>query len=165
MKKIFYSKLWGLMLPIVLQNLMLALVAVADAFMLGGMDQNYMSAVSLATQIQFIWSGVRSMTWRSTESLVQAVIPYLICTALPSVCGASQSHWQLQEHITSTGRLWSFMPVPASMKSANCPGCFTISGSISGWRTWHIEKMFIKKILLILYQKDFFCGNQASSIV
>ncbi len=39
---------------------------------------------------------------------------------------------QLQEHITSTGRLWSFMPVPASMKSANCPGCFTISGSISG---------------------------------
>ena len=54
MKKIFYSKLWGLMLPIVLQNLMLALVAVADAFMLGGMDQNYMSAVSLATQIQFI---------------------------------------------------------------------------------------------------------------
>lgn len=54
MKKIFYSKLWGLMLPIVLQNLMLALVAVADAFMLGRMDQNYMSAVSLATQIQFI---------------------------------------------------------------------------------------------------------------
>lgn len=52
--KIFYNKLWGLMLPIVLQNLMLALVAVADAFMLGGMDQNYMSAVSLATQIQFI---------------------------------------------------------------------------------------------------------------
>ena len=32
MKKIFYSQLWGLMLPIVLQNLMLALVAVADAF-------------------------------------------------------------------------------------------------------------------------------------
>ena len=52
--KAFYQKLWGLMIPIVLQNLMLALVAVADAFMLGGMDQNYMSAVSLATQIQFI---------------------------------------------------------------------------------------------------------------
>ena len=32
MKKIFYNKLWGLMLPIVLQNLMLSLVAVADAF-------------------------------------------------------------------------------------------------------------------------------------
>ena len=48
--KAFYQKLWGLMIPIVLQNLMLALVAVADAFMLGGMDQNYMSAVSLATQ-------------------------------------------------------------------------------------------------------------------
>ena len=53
-KIIFYKKLLGLMLPMMLQNLMLALVAVADAFMLGGMDQNYMSAVSLATQIQFI---------------------------------------------------------------------------------------------------------------
>lgn len=52
--KTFYKKLWMLMLPIMLQNLMLALVAVADAFMLGGLDQNYMSAVSLATQIQFI---------------------------------------------------------------------------------------------------------------
>lgn len=51
---VFYKKLWNLMIPIVLQNLMLALVAVADAFMLGGLDQNYMSAVSLATQIQFI---------------------------------------------------------------------------------------------------------------
>ena len=35
----FYKKLWSLMVPIVLQNLMLAMVAVADAFMLGGMDQ------------------------------------------------------------------------------------------------------------------------------
>ena len=51
---IFYNNLLGLMLLMMLQNLMLALVAVADAFMLGGMDQNYMSAVSLATQIQFI---------------------------------------------------------------------------------------------------------------
>ena len=38
----------------VLGYVLLALVAVADAFMLGGLDQNYMSAVSLATQIQFI---------------------------------------------------------------------------------------------------------------
>jgi len=50
----FYKKLWTLMVPIMVQNLMLALVAVADAFMLGGLDQNYMSAVSLATQISFV---------------------------------------------------------------------------------------------------------------
>ena len=55
----FYKKLWSLMVPIVLQNLMLAMVAVADAFMLGGMDQNYMSAVSLATQLQCLkFSGI-----------------------------------------------------------------------------------------------------------
>ena len=46
MKKIFYNKLWGLMLPIVLQNLMLALVAVADAFI-----QCVVKPLTLATRI------------------------------------------------------------------------------------------------------------------
>ena len=50
----FYEKLMKLMIPIVLQNLLIASVAVADAIMLGGVEQNSMSAVSLATQIQFI---------------------------------------------------------------------------------------------------------------
>lgn len=52
--KIFYQKLIKLALPITFQALMLALVAAADAFMLGSVRQNFMSAVSLATQIQFI---------------------------------------------------------------------------------------------------------------
>ena len=43
-----------LALPIAFQYLMLALVAVADAFMLGVIDADKMSAVSLATQYQFI---------------------------------------------------------------------------------------------------------------
>lgn len=50
----FIKKLFRLTFPIVFQSLMLALVAAADAFMLGSVDQNSMSAVSLATQIQFI---------------------------------------------------------------------------------------------------------------
>ena len=58
--KEFYPKLWNLALPIALQNLMLALVAAADALMLGRVDQNTMSAVSLATQIQFIQNMVLS---------------------------------------------------------------------------------------------------------
>ena len=52
--KIFCRKLYQLTAPIALQSLMLASVAAADAFMLGSVDQNSMSAVSLATQIQFI---------------------------------------------------------------------------------------------------------------
>lgn len=52
--KVFYQKLMKIALPIALQNLMLALVAAADAFMLGRLEQNAMSAVSLATQIQFV---------------------------------------------------------------------------------------------------------------
>lgn len=52
--KHFNRQLVHLALPIVIQSLMLALVAAADAFMLGGVDQNSMAAVSLASQIQFI---------------------------------------------------------------------------------------------------------------
>lgn len=52
--KIFYGKLFSLTFPIALQSLMLAAVAAADAFMLGHVEQNSMSAVSLASQIQFV---------------------------------------------------------------------------------------------------------------
>lgn len=53
-KRIFYRKLWGLVFPIAIQNLMTALVSASDAFMLGFVSQTSLSAVSLATQIQFI---------------------------------------------------------------------------------------------------------------
>lgn len=51
---VFNQKLLSLAFPITLQNLMLALVAAADAVMLGKVSQNAMAAVSLATQIQFV---------------------------------------------------------------------------------------------------------------
>ena len=50
----FYRRLLVVALPVGLQNLMLAMVAAADAVMLGKLDQNSMAAVSLATQVQFI---------------------------------------------------------------------------------------------------------------
>lgn len=52
--RVFNRKLLALAFPITLQNLMLALVAAADAVMLGRVSQNAMAAVSLATQIQFV---------------------------------------------------------------------------------------------------------------
>ena len=52
--KEFYGKLRKLTLPIAFQSLMLASVAAADALMLGRVSQNQMTAVSLATQIQFV---------------------------------------------------------------------------------------------------------------
>lgn len=52
--KEFYKRLLELTLPITFQKVMLASVAVADALMLGNVEQNAMSAVSLATQIQFV---------------------------------------------------------------------------------------------------------------
>lgn len=52
--KSFLKKLFRITLPVSLQNLMLAAVAACDAIMLGRVDQNAMSAVSLAGQIQFV---------------------------------------------------------------------------------------------------------------
>ena len=53
-KKEFYKKLWQLSIPIMFRSLMLALVAAGDALMLGRVAQEQMTAVSLATQIQFV---------------------------------------------------------------------------------------------------------------
>lgn len=52
--KEFGKKLRALMIPIALQNLMLAAVSAGDSAMLGFVDENAMSAVSLAGNIQFI---------------------------------------------------------------------------------------------------------------
>ena len=50
----FNRKLKKLTLPIAFQSLMLAAVAAGDALMLGRVAQDQMTAVSLATQIQFV---------------------------------------------------------------------------------------------------------------
>ena len=60
MDKTFYDKLIKLTVPATVQSLMLALVAVADALMLGSVEQNAMAAVTLATQIQFIQNMILS---------------------------------------------------------------------------------------------------------
>ena len=52
--KAFYNRLTQIAAPIALQSLMLALVAACDALMLGRVAQEQMTAVSLATQIQFV---------------------------------------------------------------------------------------------------------------
>lgn len=53
-KRMFYGKLFTLVLPIAVQNLMTALVSASDAWMLGLQSQNSLSAVSLAAQVQFV---------------------------------------------------------------------------------------------------------------
>lgn len=52
----FYRRLFSLVLPMAAQNLLNALVSASDALMLGFLDQNSLSAVSLAGQIQFVFS-------------------------------------------------------------------------------------------------------------
>lgn len=52
--KEFNRKLATLVLPITLQQLMLAVVSASDAIMLNFISQDKMSAVSLATQVTFV---------------------------------------------------------------------------------------------------------------
>ncbi len=54
--RLFWKKLCALVLPIALQQLMLAVVSASDAVMLNLISQDRMSAVSLATQVSFIQS-------------------------------------------------------------------------------------------------------------
>lgn len=55
-KATFNRKLLTLVLPIAFQQLVLALVSTSDAVMLGFLNQDSLSAVSLAGQIQFVYS-------------------------------------------------------------------------------------------------------------
>lgn len=50
----FYSQLWKIVFPVALQNLLSSVVSASDALMLGALDQQSLSAISLATQIQFV---------------------------------------------------------------------------------------------------------------
>lgn len=52
----FYKQLCSLVLPIAFQQFMLSAVSASDAVMLGKLSQDSMSAVSLAGQVQFVFS-------------------------------------------------------------------------------------------------------------
>ena len=52
----FVNKIFKLAIPITAQQFMLALVSACDAFMLGGLNQDALSAVSLASQITFVFN-------------------------------------------------------------------------------------------------------------
>lgn len=67
--KTFIKALLNHALPICLQMIMFASVSAADAFMLGGIEQNSMAAVSLASQIQFVQNLVLSGTISTTALL------------------------------------------------------------------------------------------------
>ena len=55
-KKEFYRKLLSLVLPIAFQQLMLTIVSASDALMVGAIGQALLSAVSLASQITFVYN-------------------------------------------------------------------------------------------------------------
>lgn len=54
--KEFYKKLLSLVLPITFQQLMLTVVSASDALMVGAIGQDLLSAVSLASQVTFVYN-------------------------------------------------------------------------------------------------------------
>ncbi|MCR5273225.1 MAG: MATE family efflux transporter [Lachnospiraceae bacterium] len=55
-KKEFRGALLAIVIPVALQNLLSAVVSASDALMLGVLDQESLSSISLATQINFVMS-------------------------------------------------------------------------------------------------------------
>jgi len=55
-KKGFYKKLFAMVIPLAFQNFMSAAVSASDAIMLGFLEQDALSAVSLAGQITFVFN-------------------------------------------------------------------------------------------------------------
>lgn len=55
-KNSFYKQLRSLVIPIAFQQFMLAAVSASDAVMLSLLNQEFMAAVSLASQVQFVFS-------------------------------------------------------------------------------------------------------------
>ena len=102
----FYRQLNALVFPIMIQSFMLALVSATDAAMLGIVDQESLSAVSLAGQVQFVLSLfvtgiaagagiIAAQYWgKGDPASIEQVIPValranLICGALFTLCAFS----------------------------------------------------------------------------
>lgn len=104
----FWRRLARLALPISLQALLVAMVAVSDAAMLGRVDQDAMAAVSLATQIQFL----------------QNMIVFAVTSALSLLCA---QYWGKGDRL-SVGRLFriglrtvGFFSLTVAMLCMACP--------------------------------------------
>ena len=113
----FRKKLLHLMIPISLQQLMMALVNASDAFMLGFVSQDALSAVSLAGQIQFVYSlflfaitagvsifaaqywGIRNK--RAVEKTLGIGLAFSVLLSLPFTIGATFFPEQLMRAFAS----------------------------------------------------------------
>lgn len=95
-KKEFRTKIISLVLPIAFQQFMLAVVSASDAVMLGALNQDAMSAVSLAGQIQFVFNlFLAAMTvgtsmfaaqyWgKGDKSAIERLTAVVYCITLPA---------------------------------------------------------------------------------
>lgn len=65
----FYRRLFAMVLPLAFQNLMSALVSASDALMLGVLEQDALSAVSLAGQVTFVFTICITILMQGTTML------------------------------------------------------------------------------------------------
>lgn len=95
LEKTFRKKLIKLVLPITLQKFFYALIPVSDAVMLVALNQDAMSAVSLATQVQFVLqlfifaitsgeSMLAAQFWgKKDKTSVESILAYCVKLTLP----------------------------------------------------------------------------------
>lgn len=116
-----YKKLFGIVTPIALQYLTASLVTASDAFMLGFLDQDSLSASSLAGQIAFVFSlfygafifgltVLASQYWgkgdsRTTEEVLAITMRYSLLVGIVFTLGTALLPRQIMGIFTSDAKL------------------------------------------------------------
>lgn len=119
--KSLYKKMFGIVTPIALQYLTASLVTASDAFMLGFLDQDSLSASSLAGQIAFVFSlfygafvfgltVLASQYWgkgdsRTTEEVLAITMRYSLLVGIVFTLGTALLPRQIMHIFTSDTKL------------------------------------------------------------
>lgn len=123
-KRLFYRKLWGLVLPITIQNLMTALVSASDAFMLGFVSQTSLSAVSLATQAREY--GDRFFKLAVFTGVVSGIILLAVSPVLQIFTGSLSA--QAHSYLKNMMYICTYYMVGKSVNATVIAGVFCAGG-------------------------------------
>ena len=123
MDRSLYKKLFSIVTPIAFQYLMSSLVSASDAFMLGFLDQDSLSASSLAGQIAFVFSlfygaftfgltVLAAQYWgkgdkKTTEEVLAITMRYILLVGIVFTAAAAVFPQQLMRLFTSDPSLIS----------------------------------------------------------
>ena len=157
-QKIFYRKLKTLAIPMAIQQLMTTLVSVSDAVMLGILSRDALSAVSLAGQVQFVYSLFLFAAMQGVSIFAAQYWSNGNYTAVEKILGIGLKMSVLLSLSFTIGAI--FLPVPFMHIFAS--DRFGSRLSSCGWHPLFFKKYFSNLFGYHEKQRTCFtvCGNQ-----